>query len=59
MSHVSRKFGIFIDRAIGCPGHGKCEVNAINGVGKDIIYRKSMKELPDPNDAFKSSSSSL
>ena len=23
MSHLSSKFGVAVDRAIGCPGHGK------------------------------------
>ena len=42
MGHLSSKFGIIIYRAIGCPGHGKCEVDAINGVDKNTISRESM-----------------
>ena len=43
MSHLSFQEKIAIDRAIGCPGHGKCEVDAINGVGKNTIHREAMK----------------
>ena len=32
-----------IGRAIGAPGHGKCEVDAINGVDKSVIHREAMK----------------
>ena len=43
MSNLSVKRGVAIDCAIGCPGHGKCEVDAINAVDKSTIFRESMK----------------
>ena len=47
-------------RTIGCPGHAICEVDAHNRiVNKNTVYRESKKELADPKNAFKSSSSSL
>ena len=50
MSHLSYKHGVAIDRAIGCPGHGKCEVDAINGVDKNTIFRESMKIVQAPEE---------
>ena len=38
-------WNIVIDRAIGAPGHGKCEVDAINGVDKNTICREAMKTV--------------
>ena len=49
MSHLSFKEKIVIDRAIGAPGHGKCEVDAINGVDKNTIHREAMKTSNDKN----------
>ena len=48
MSLLSYKENVVIDRAIGTPGHGKCEVDAINGVDKNRIYREAMKTIHDP-----------
>ena len=59
MSILSVKHGIVIDRAIGCPGHGKCLVDAINGVDKNTIYRETMKQMVKPEEASQSSTSSL
>ena len=44
MSNLSVKHGVAIDCAIGCPGHGKCEVDAINAVDKNTIFRDSLIE---------------
>merc|ERR1739836_149042 len=49
MSHLSSKEKVVIDRAIGCPGHGKCEVDAINGVDKNTIHREAMKTSNNSN----------
>ena len=48
MRLLSFRYGIVIDRAIGTPGHGKCEVDSINGVDNNIIYREAMKQVSDP-----------
>ena len=48
MSCLSFKHGVAIDCAIGCPGHGKCEVDAINGVNKNTIFRESLKIVQAP-----------
>ena len=56
MSCLSFKHKIVIDRAIGCPAHGKCEVDAINGVDKNTICRELMKQLAAPEKVCKSSS---
>ena len=50
MSHLSCEHGVAIDCAIGCPGHGKCEVDAINGVDKNTIFRESMKIVQAPEE---------
>ena len=44
MSNFSVKHGVAIDCAIGCPGHGTCEVDAINAVDKNTIFRESLCE---------------
>ena len=43
MSNLAWSKNIVVDRAIGAPGHGKCEVDAINGVDKNTIHREAMK----------------
>ena len=43
MSNLAWTENIVLDRAIGAPGHGKCEVDAINGVDKNTICREAMK----------------
>ena len=44
MSHLTfQEKVLVIERAICCPGHGKCEVDAVNGVGKNTIHRMAMK----------------
>ena len=50
MSHLSCKHEVAIDRAIGCPGHGKCEVDAINAVDKNTIFRESCKPVQNPEE---------
>ena len=49
MSHLSFQEKIVIDRAIGAPGHGKCEVDAINGVDKNTIHREAMETSNNRN----------
>ena len=53
MSCLSSKHGVAIDRAVGCTGHGKCEVDAINGVDNNTIHREAMKIVQDPDEVFK------
>ena len=43
MSHLAFQESIVVERAIGCPGRGKCEVDAIDGVLKNKIHRMAMK----------------
>ena len=33
-------YGIIVDRAVGAPGHGKCEVDGANAVDKRFIETK-------------------
>ena len=56
MSLLSFKHNVVVDRAIGCPAHGKCEVDAINGVDKNTICRELTKQLAAPEKVCKSSS---
>ena len=43
MSHLTSQESIATNRAIGCPGCGKCGVDAINGVDKSTIHREALK----------------
>ena len=59
MSLLSFQENIVCDRGIGCAGHGKCEVDAINGVDKNTIYRRLWRDVPDAAAALDVNSSSL
>ena len=59
ISLLAHKERIAIDRAVGAPGHGKCEVDAINGVDKNTIYREAMKTVHDPEKVFATKSKLL
>ena len=59
ISLLSFRYGTVIDRAIGTPGYGKYEVDSINGVDKNIIYRDAMKQFAAQENVYKSSSSKL
>ena len=59
MSLLAYKERIAIDRAVGAPGHGKCEVDAINGVDKNTICREAMKTVHDPDKVFATKSKLL
>ena len=59
MTLLATKFQIVMDRSICCPGHGKSIVDAVNGVDKNTILRRSIRNVQSPNDALSSSSSSL
>ena len=50
MSHLSFKHGVAFDCAIGCPGHGKCEVDEINGMDKNTIFRESLQIVQNPEE---------
>ena len=56
---LAYKENIVIDRAIGPPGHGKSEVDAINGVDKNTIYREAMKTVKSPDEVSKAESHHL
>ena len=58
MSMLDHTFGIVVDRALGAPGHDKSEVDAINGVDKNTIQRKSMRKLVHTAVAFDPSQNS-
>ena len=59
MSLLATKFDIVVDRSICCPGHGKSIVDAVNGVDKNTILKRSMRKVQTPDEALSSSSSSL
>ena len=42
MSVLATKYKIVVDRAVSCSGHGKNEVDSINGVDKNTILRRSI-----------------
>ena len=44
MSDLSVKHGVAIDHAIECPGHGKCEADAINAVDKTTQVRSKLMQ---------------
>ena len=48
-SHLAFQESIAINRAIGCPGHEKCEVDATNGVDKNTTHREAMKTSDNRN----------
>ena len=54
ISVLATKYNIVVDRSISCSGHGKNEVNAINGVDKNTIYRRSMRKHVHAADALQS-----
>ena len=59
MSLVATTFEITMDRAIQAPGHGKSLVDAINGVDKNTIMRRSRRTVSDSVDDIDSKSSNL
>jgi hypothetical protein len=59
MSLLSYKCKIVVDRAIGASGHGKSVVDAINGVDKNAIRRKTMKKVQPASEAVKKESSGM
>ena len=62
LSMLSKTYNIVIDRALCAPGHGKSEVDSINGVDKNTIHRKSMRKVvhaADMSDPTSNSSTSL
>jgi len=54
LSVLATKYNIVVDRSISCSGHGKNEVDAINGVDKNTIYRRSMRKHVPAADAMQS-----
>ena len=52
MSMLAKTFGIVVDRALCAPGHGKSEVDAINGVDKNTIHRKTMRKVVQAADTW-------
>ena len=59
MTLLASKYDIVMDRSICCPGHGKSIVDAVNGVDKNTILRRSMRMVQSPDAALSGSSSSL
>ena len=59
MSFIATRFEISMDRSIQDPGHGKSLVDAINGVDKNKIMRRSRRTVSDPVDAIDSKYSHL
>ena len=59
MSLFSTRFEISMDRAIQAPGYGKSIVDAINGVDKNTIMRRSRRTVSDSVDAIDSKYSHL
>ena len=57
MSALATGFGIVVDRALCAPGHGKSEVDALNGVDKNTIHRMSMMKVADENVQLKAHTS--
>ena len=59
MSLLASTYGIVVDRGISCAGHGKSLVDAINGVDKNTIQRRTRRTVVSAHDALKEESSSL
>lgn len=59
MSLLATSFDIVVDRAVACPGHGKSLCDALNGVDKNTILRRSNRKVQSPEQAMNSKSTSL
>ena len=54
MIFLAIRYNIVVDRAISCSDHGKNKVDAINGVDKNTIYRRSMRKHVHTADTLQS-----
>ena len=59
MSLLSSRFGVVIDRGISAAGHGKSIVDAINGVDKNTILRRTARRVQEAEYALDPNSKSL
>ena len=59
LSALAVKYNIVVDRAISASGHGKSSVDAMNGIDKNTITKKTAREVQHAEDALKEESKHL
>ena len=59
LSALAVKYNIVVDRAISASGHGKSLVDAMNGIDKNTITKKTAREVQHAEDALKEESKHL